>query len=260
MKVSCPSCQSTLSIDDKKIPATGARIKCPTCQNIFPIKPAAAAVPLPAPKHVKEDWEDQPTRAIPLPAATAAAMASTTTMTPAPTIPLPGASKQDWEDQPTRAVPLPSPKDWDSEPKTIPGARTAVAPPSNARTSSSAVVPLPGISASRPSSTQLADEPTRLEPSPGFDLERDVPPAPPHASASIPLPGAAEPVQARASIPLPGAASPVAPPRDAIPLPGAATFDDVAPPAPRTSIPLPGAAAPVASAPRGTIPDRKSVV
>ena len=53
MKVSCQSCSSVLNIDDNKIPAGGARIKCPICQTIFPVRPggvgspASNAVPLP---------------------------------------------------------------------------------------------------------------------------------------------------------------------------------------------------------------------
>ena len=43
MKVACPSCKANLNIDDKKIPAGGARIKCPTCQHVFPVKHAVAA-------------------------------------------------------------------------------------------------------------------------------------------------------------------------------------------------------------------------
>jgi len=55
MKVSCPTCSATLNVDDRKIPVGGARIKCPSCQNVFPVRPPApveaapvpAAVPLP---------------------------------------------------------------------------------------------------------------------------------------------------------------------------------------------------------------------
>src|SRR5438309_4091150 len=53
MRVSCPSCSTTYNIDDKRIPAGGAKLKCAKCQTTFPIKPGqaavAAAVPLPAP-------------------------------------------------------------------------------------------------------------------------------------------------------------------------------------------------------------------
>ncbi|MCC6337800.1 MAG: zinc-ribbon domain-containing protein, partial [Myxococcales bacterium] len=73
MKVTCPSCQSGLNIDDKKIPPGGARIKCPTCQNVFPVRPGApaaasspsGAVPLPgisAAAPQRQAWEDEATR------------------------------------------------------------------------------------------------------------------------------------------------------------------------------------------------------
>ncbi|MBX7102327.1 MAG: zinc-ribbon domain-containing protein, partial [Myxococcaceae bacterium] len=50
VKVACPSCSTTLNIDERKVPASGARIRCPSCQQIFPFRPPAAAspgVPLP---------------------------------------------------------------------------------------------------------------------------------------------------------------------------------------------------------------------
>src|SRR5713226_2611880 len=52
MRVTCPSCQTNYNIDDKRIPAGGAKLKCTKCQTTFPIKPGAggtspAVVPLP---------------------------------------------------------------------------------------------------------------------------------------------------------------------------------------------------------------------
>src|SRR6185436_2390216 len=53
MRVSCPSCSTTYNIDDKRIPAGGAKLKCAKCQSMFPVKPGGAAasadgaVPLP---------------------------------------------------------------------------------------------------------------------------------------------------------------------------------------------------------------------
>ncbi len=128
MKVSCPSCKTQLNIDDGKIPPGGARIKCPTCQNIFPFKataPVSAAVPLPGPSSM----------------GTAASSHA---------VPLPGASNQgapageetEWDSMPTRAVKLPSDiakmlAAEKAEKENVPGATTSVAPPSNAP------VPLP---------------------------------------------------------------------------------------------------------------------
>src|SRR5262245_45149923 len=51
MRVSCPSCHTTYNIDDKRVPPGGAKLKCPKCQTLFPIKPPPSttddAVPLP---------------------------------------------------------------------------------------------------------------------------------------------------------------------------------------------------------------------
>lgn len=169
MKVSCPSCSATLNIDDKKIPAGGARIKCPTCQNIFPVKPPPASsssglVPLPgltAATPQKQTWEEESTRVAPnvplpggaIPGATTIAAPPTNVKLQAirtgtnPTVPLPGISaapahRQDWEDEATRVgdVPLPGPAagvdmDFGDNPHTH---ATAVGP------AYSPNVPLPG--------------------------------------------------------------------------------------------------------------------
>jgi predicted Zn finger-like uncharacterized protein len=292
MKVSCPSCQSTLSIDDKKIPATGARIKCPTCQNIFPVKPAAG-VPLPgaaspalptvsAARGSKQDWEDQPTRAVPLPGG------------PAVQPPFPEGSssspssvqraRQEWEDQPTRAVPLPgftartatttTSTAADNEPtQSVPGARTASAPPSNLRAPGAPrAVPLPGSGAAPTSApANLPSEIGAPTPEESFDLDfggttehlrpplESTPSASGVLAPSIPLPGSAPhlpptPAPARPpSVPLPGSsesAATWAPTPGSIPLPGgtasAAPLTPSVPPplVPRpASIPLPGGAA-----------------
>src|SRR5437016_6878529 len=43
MRVSCPSCSTAYNIDDKRIPAGGAKLKCAKCQTTFPIKPGQVA-------------------------------------------------------------------------------------------------------------------------------------------------------------------------------------------------------------------------
>ncbi len=192
MKVACPTCNANLNIDDAKIPAGGARIKCPTCKNIFPVKPAAqaapagvplpgaasarpaaapraAAVPLPgltAAAPEPTSWEDEPTRAVPLPGAMG--------------VPPPG------EEMPTRAVPIPKSLLGASVPPPIPlpGAQTgydegptrAVPIPRNLMGAPPAI-PLPGLTAAKPQQTHWEDEPTRA-----------VAAAP--VSPGIPLPGA----------------------------------------------------------------------
>jgi predicted Zn finger-like uncharacterized protein len=49
MRVTCPSCQATYNLDERRIPPGGAKLKCTKCQNIFPVSSAADldAVPLP---------------------------------------------------------------------------------------------------------------------------------------------------------------------------------------------------------------------
>lgn len=51
MRITCPSCQASYNIDDRRLPAAGLNVRCPKCQNAFPVKPPppvpAAAVPLP---------------------------------------------------------------------------------------------------------------------------------------------------------------------------------------------------------------------
>lgn len=243
MKVSCPSCSASLNIDDKKIPAGGARIKCPTCQNIFPVKPPApvsspsGAVPLPgltAAPAQRQNWEDESTRVAPNVPLPAAAIPGATTVAAPPTnvklpairtttnsaIPLPGisaapAQRQDWEDEATRVGDLPpaAPQAFDLD------------------MGGGSSVPLPGGSAP----LALGDD----DPSTDFSAPPPLPPAPPplrSSSGSIPLPGASAPARASSpSIPLPGGSSRAAP-AASIPLPGAA------PRASTAAIPLPSAA------------------
>ncbi len=42
MIVRCSSCGVKLKIDESKIPGTGAKVRCPKCQAIFPVTPAEA--------------------------------------------------------------------------------------------------------------------------------------------------------------------------------------------------------------------------
>lgn len=282
MKVSCPSCSSVLNIDDKKIPAGGARIKCPTCQNVFPVKPTAVVsspsglVPLPgisAAKPERQEWEDESTRVadIPLPAA---AIPGATTVAAPPTnvklpamrsspsstsVPLPGISaaptqRQDWEDEATRVGEVPLPGAARPAVDLEFGAPTAVAPayiPPAARPPSmrGGAVPLPGSAGAAVHEASTAVAPAYVPLPPGRDPQ----------SGSIPLPGSAPRASAGGGIPLPGNAAPPplrAPaPSSSIPLPGNAAPPPLRAPSSGSSIPLPGAAA---SAPRanagGSIP------
>src|SRR5690606_40615317 len=66
---SCPSCSTVYNIDDKKIPATGANLKCARCKSSFPVRPAAAtATAAAAPAAVEQTPAAPPsTGAVPLP-------------------------------------------------------------------------------------------------------------------------------------------------------------------------------------------------
>ncbi len=264
MKVSCPSCNATLNIDDKKIPAGGARIKCPTCQNIFPVKPPASStsrlVPLPgltAATPQKQTWEEESTRVAPnmplpggaIPGATTIAAPPTNVKLAAirtgttPTVPLPGisaapAQRQDWEDEATRVgdVPLPGPAGVGMDFGDPQGNATAVGP------AYSPSIPLPGgqNATTTGPSYQATDDSIPLPGGNddfGSDFGNDdfrgpttevpsvqLPPAPPPRSASIPLPAP----PSTAAIPLPAP-----PPRNAaVPLPAGG----------RGNVPLPGGA------------------
>lgn len=267
MKVACPSCNSSLTIDDKKIPAGGARIKCPTCQNVFPVKPGAStgAVPLPG------GAASSPSGAVPLPGG--ARPAPSGGAVPLPGISAPKAAATSWEDEPTRAVPLgaplPSgaagPADWETAPTramapgavplpggaaAIPGASRAAAPPSNvpaprpATKPGIAAVPLPGISAAKPAPTSWNDEATRVgdgpPADPGVDLEFGA--GPTAAMPSVPLPGASSPSGLRSSgaVPLPGSSGSGVRSAGAVPLPGSSGSGVRS----AGSVPLPGASTP----------------
>jgi predicted Zn finger-like uncharacterized protein len=90
MKVTCPHCSVSYTIDDRRVPAKGVNVRCPKCRNTFPVRKEAAApgadaaVPLPAPAGFGD--------AVPLPPPPAGAFAP----------PLPSAAG---------AVPLPAPAD-----------------------------------------------------------------------------------------------------------------------------------------------------
>lgn len=263
MKVACPSCNSSLTIDDKKIPAGGARIKCPTCQTIFPVKPgmSAGAVPLPG------GAAPASSGAVPLPGLSAAKPSATS-----------------WEDEPTRAVPLPGaggPSDWETAPTSampasgavplpgasgIPGATLRAPPPSNVPKPSTksgiAAVPLPGISAAKPAATSWEDEATRVGDSTSaaagidMDFSAQTTAAMPKLGA-VPLPGGSAPSGVRpstvGSIPLPGGSAPsgLRSSPGAVPLPGSSASGVRSN---AGSVPLPGSSAPSVRASGGAVP------
>ncbi|MDC0714324.1 tetratricopeptide repeat protein [Stigmatella sp. ncwal1] len=217
MKVSCPSCQTNYNIDDKRIPAGGAKLKCAKCQATFPIKPAdamqtPAAIPLPgaAAPHAA---------AIPLPGAVTP---------PSTAIPLPGAAdpfssynSEDFnppeQEESTRVVSLsslPSAAFRDATPVAAPPYGASGIPDAGNAFDFSHEPPAPAAPdpyAYDPSAVQ--DDPFGSYSDPGAG-----------APGAIPLPGAYEP---QAAIPLPGAGAADAMSFDtAIPLPGAADPND----------------------------------
>jgi predicted Zn finger-like uncharacterized protein len=280
MKVACPSCNASLNIDDKKIPPGGARIKCPTCQNVFPVKPGAAAsspsgaVPLPGPSKPASSpsgavplpglsaarpqatsWDDEPTRAVPQGAVPlpGAAFRDAPTQAMSSSIPLPGGAAPT---QAMNAIPLPG-----SGGSAIPGATRGAAPPSNVPAPkpvtrpATAAVPLPGISAAKPAPTAWDDtEATRVgdavpQDNSGFDVDFSN-----SATAAVPALGSAP----TASIPLPGGAPAMRGAAGSIPLPGGAAPRPATASSPSrvgaASIPLPGGAPSSRSAVTAAVP------
>jgi cellulose synthase operon protein C len=73
MRVTCPSCQATYNLDERRIPPGGAKLKCTKCQNVFPIQVGAAtqdAVPLPPSGAAPQPPRRPADAPVPLPAQT----------------------------------------------------------------------------------------------------------------------------------------------------------------------------------------------
>lgn len=272
MKVSCPSCSSNLNIDDKKIPPGGARIKCPTCQTVFPVgatasggsavplpgqaqapAPSQAGVPLPGAAGASAagaSWGGGAGGGVPLPGGASAAPAYAS----ASAVPLPGAQggalgDDNWEQAATRAVPAYVPP-----PDAVPGATTGVAPPSNVRLTMGGTARVVASQQQAPTAVTPAYSPGgHAVPLPGAGLgagewqdeeatrvnELPVPPAA-FGGGAVPLPGDSSeglplrPTQIRGAVPLPGAS-----PMGRMTAPRAAAVT-----APAGSVPLPGEADP----------------
>jgi predicted Zn finger-like uncharacterized protein len=47
MQIACPACQKAIVLDDAKIPNQPFAVRCPGCQNRFPVTPPAQAAPPP---------------------------------------------------------------------------------------------------------------------------------------------------------------------------------------------------------------------
>ncbi|MGO9832309.1 MAG: tetratricopeptide repeat protein [Myxococcaceae bacterium] len=218
--MTCPSCQATYNLDERRIPPGGAKLKCTKCQTVFPIQGGTApdTVPLPASTNPPLPPRKPPEAALPLPGTARTSTASaaqaappvsmTTGVIPLPSLGLPseGAlprltpsapeSRQESLSMTTGVIPLPA----------------MPAPPVPA---GHAVPPLPAA--------PRASERTVV-----FPLPKEV------AAPTVPLPGPA-------NTPVP--AGPVAPPG----VPARPTL--TRPVAPPTPPPVLAAQAPVAAPP-----------
>ena len=55
VKVECESCKAPYSIDERRIPAAGLRVRCPKCTKTFVVKKPGGDESLPA---IKEDHSE----------------------------------------------------------------------------------------------------------------------------------------------------------------------------------------------------------
>jgi len=219
MRVTCPSCQATYNLDERRIPPSGAKLKCTKCQNIFPIQGVGPdAVPLPsgpaAPPGARRPTEG------------AAPVGPGAPSAGPPVLAVPPSSMT------TGVIPLPSLGLGGSEQPSIPRL-TPHAPEASLEglSMTTGVIPLPSATqtppmaqASRPAAPSAPRAPadrTVVFPIP----TAAAPPAPPAAPASVPLPR-------------PTSAAPLPPPLRA-PVPTLAPPAMSPPPAPRSAAPAP---------------------
>ena len=240
MIVQCAKCSTKFKIADDKVTATGVKVRCSKCKNVFVVKKEAApaggeAVPvkaplppssLPPPPAVSSDnIFSQPTRVAPPPAGGDFPI-------PAPVVP--AGSGQNLAD----LIDLDSD---DQQP--VPGvaAPAAVPPPP------SAVVPPPPVAASSPPAA--ASSPPAAAPASelGEDLFKDlgdidIPPPPGQQSvAPSTAPDAAAPLATPGPLPPPPAPTPAGPPPTAATsAPAAATAPASEPPATPLPAAIPG--------------------
>jgi predicted Zn finger-like uncharacterized protein len=262
LKLSCPSCRTHYNVDDRKIPATGAKLKCAKCKHVFPIggPEASGTVPLPAPAAA------QANAAIPLPGASGGAPQAE------PPVPLPGAGPPSHFPPPAAAAaatpffdapaaPIPDDVSQSREPTSAPAPEGPVPLPGTASAEGagndffSFGEADPAIS--EQGFSEFGEPAGDAVPLPGMASAADAPLDLPSFADAVPLPGMAsapsEPLDFSSTgeaVPLPGMASGMhpdnltsfgeAPPSDAagaVPLPGTASggfFD---------AMPLPGSEA-----------------
>ncbi len=220
MRVTCPSCQATYNLDERRIPPGGAKLKCTKCQNIFPIQPTpAGAVPLPSSSPQPPAPRRPADGAVPLPAQTpggSRAMAvppisMTTGVIPLPSLglsheaPIPKLTPQQPHAQDksleglsmtTGVIPLPAmaPLPPDSTHSPPPGAPKAAAdrtvafpsPPTPAPPSLPTVpLPRPGTSGAAGAASSRPPGPPPLPPAPVAPRPAAAPQPPPPVSAPL---------------------------------------------------------------------------
>ncbi len=175
MNISCPSCRSRYSVDDRRVPASGVTIRCPNCTHVFVAKPPAPSdtdqTVMPSDPHTValpgNPGPSQPSRG-----AGSGALGSegATHVGPSPqTVALPSAQAPGPPPPgPAPAPKQPPPRQSARTARPPPGAGTSEAPTSAAPRNASAV-PLPsaGPSGSQTARPQAAGS--------GLDLDADLP-------------------------------------------------------------------------------------
>ena len=224
MRVTCPSCQATYNLDERRIPPGGAKLKCTKCQTVFPIQGGTGpnAVPLPSGGTPPPAPPRRPSDAIGQGGAQEGAQV----------LAVPPVSMT------TGVIPLPSLGLGGNEPS-IP--RLTPHAPENSLeglSMTTGVIPLPSTSphpppeASRPSAAgapRATSDRTVVFPIPAA--------TPPSARAGVPLPRPTAQAPSTAGPAIPPPPLPVVPPPPAPVVPP--------PPAPRSAAPAAPAAAPL---------------
>jgi len=250
MRVACPHCRAEYDVDETRIPPAGLKVRCPKCQQVFPVRKGAPAAAKKAPERAPEKtMAGQPTPPSPgvtrVPRAGPAPSATTVVGTP-PATPATTLAGRPPPQQAASSVPLPGGAPPAPPQATLvgpPGGSTLAgvplpAPPSppardgGAASSEGAAVPLPG---GRPGATLAGQAPP-----PGATVVGIPPPFPPArepggAGAPVRLPGSPRPGATPAGTPPPGSTlvgSPFPPDSSgAAPLSGATWIGGPPPPA-----------------------------
>ncbi len=202
MRVTCPSCQATYNLDERRIPPGGAKLKCTKCQSIFPIEGGVGpdAVPLPSGAAPPEPPRRPPDPA-PLPGPGAPTTGSRAMAVPPISMT-------------TGVIPLPSLGLGSSHsglPQLTPHTPESAL---ESRSMTTGVIPLPSMSPAPPPEARPASP--AGAPRAGSDRPVAFPIAPPAHPATVPLP---RPVPGAAPLARPAVAPPPLPPAPPPPSP-----------------------------------------